>query len=72
MDCLTCEQLTAEFERLERRCAEARARMSELYNAPDAREYNRAKVQANEAWLDSEVARIELEKHERTHPIITP
>lgn len=67
MDCLTCEQLTAEFERLERKCAAAKGRMSELCDTSDSREYNHAKVQVNDAWLDSEVARIELERHQRTH-----
>ncbi|HTA44951.1 MAG TPA: hypothetical protein VK789_21025 [Bryobacteraceae bacterium] len=70
MDCLTCDQLAAECERLERNCTEARGYLSEARGTSGVKQYNIAKAQANEAWLDSEVARIELERHRRTHSLV--
>lgn len=67
MECLTCEQLTAEYERAERNSAEARGKLSELRESGDVDKYTRAKALANEAWLESEVAKIILERHQRTH-----
>jgi hypothetical protein len=67
MDCLTCEQLAAEFERLERNCTQARDYLTEARQTSGVKLYSLAKVAANEAWLGSEVARIELERHQRTH-----
>lgn len=66
-DCLTCEQLTAEFERLERRYAEAKGYLTNIAKTAVADRYNRARMQADEARLEYEVARIELERHQRTH-----
>ena len=67
MECLTCEQLTAEFERLERNCVASRAYLDEAKGISNVSEYRRAKIETNEAWLEREVSRIELERHQRTH-----
>ena len=67
MDCLTCEQVTAEFERLEQRYSEALRHLTDTRGSAPIGEYKRTKVELNEAWLKYEVARIELERHRRTH-----
>ena len=67
MDCLTCEQLQAESERLRERYYEARAYLDSIAGTSKLAAYTRARTEANNAWIEAEVARIELDRHQRTH-----
>jgi hypothetical protein len=69
MDCLTCEQLTAEFERLERHYATARGHLDGFSGISNAELYNRMRRESDDARLEFEVSRIELERHQRTHRV---
>lgn len=67
MECSQCEVLRMAYETLEKKYAKARGRFTELYTSPHAGDFKRARARADEARLDYEVARIELERHQRTH-----
>lgn len=67
MDCLTCEQLTAEFERAQQRYSEARAQLTACNETSNAKTYRAVKEYAEDARMEYEVTRIELERHQRTH-----
>jgi len=64
MECSECNRLTDEFGRLERAYATA---VGVLTASAHADEYARLRVAADEARIDSEVARLELEQHKRKH-----
>jgi hypothetical protein len=66
MDCPECDRLTAEYRRLEQEYASA----VNLLNAPiasEVREYIKLRAAADEARIDAEIARLELEKHKGVH-----
>jgi hypothetical protein len=67
MDCPTCEQLQSQFEYLRERYYEARSYLDDIAGTSKLWEYTKARTQANDAWLESEAVRIELERHRRTH-----
>lgn len=65
--CPTCDRLTAEFEHLEWLYGRAILVLASLRETADADEYMKLRKLTNEARLDSETARRELEKHRRIH-----
>jgi hypothetical protein len=67
MGCLTCERLAAEFERLERIHTAARGHLDEAIGTSTVSHCRRARTQTNEAWIECELSRIELDQHRRTH-----
>jgi hypothetical protein len=70
MDCVTCEQLTAECERAEKHYAVACGQLSVFSKTASAGTYRAVKEFTEEARLEYEVARIELERHQRTHAMV--
>lgn len=67
MTCSHCDRLQREFDRAERVYARAYGVFTSSALTPRASEYNRLKAIADEARIDSEVARLELEQHTRIH-----
>lgn len=67
MNCPECARLLDEYETLERAHATAVGRVAASAQSDNAREYQRLRARADEARLDSEVARLELEQHRRRH-----
>jgi hypothetical protein len=67
MDCSECIRLTAGFDRLERAYAAKVGILTASAHTAQANEYTTLKVAADEARIDSEVARLELEQHKRKH-----
>jgi hypothetical protein len=67
MECPECKRLTAEFERLERASATAIGMLRASAHTARANEYSRLRIAADEARVDSEVARLELEQHKRRY-----
>jgi len=63
-----CPRLTAEYEHLKRAYGVAVSRLFATgYQATDA-EYKLLKMATEDARIDLEAARLELEKHTRTQP----
>jgi hypothetical protein len=63
-----CTRLTAEYEHLKRVYGVAVERLFAIgYQATDAG-YKRLRMATEDARIDLEAARLELEKHERTQP----
>jgi hypothetical protein len=67
MECGQCDRLRLEYERLERAYAAAIDTLTTRSDTAPAAEYIRLRTFADDARLDSEVARLELEKHKRIH-----
>ena len=67
MDCSERIRLTAGFDRLERAYAAALGILSASARTAPAYAYNALRVAADQARLDSEVARLELEQHKQSH-----
>jgi hypothetical protein len=67
MECPDCARLRAEFERLERSYAMAVDALSANVGITRAAEYTWLRAAADEARIDSEVARLALEQHRRVH-----
>lgn len=67
MDCAECEVLRRVAEDLCHKYEGARDSMFRLPETANSDQLNRAKSRVNEARLDFEVARIELQRHQRTH-----
>ena len=67
MECSECAGLRAEYERLERAYATAIDALAANVGIVRAGEYTWLRAAADEARSDSEVARLELEKHKRIH-----
>lgn len=65
--CAECDHLRGKFDRLERRYAHAYGVLTSFADTARASEYNRLKATADEARIDSEIARLELEQHRRVH-----
>jgi hypothetical protein len=67
MDCAECDRLRSECERLEQAYAAAINTLnSRVGNAPSF-EYIELSTAVNEARIDSEIARTELEQHRLVH-----
>ena len=64
--CAECTRLFEEYERLDRIYASAHMAMIHASVGP-APNYNEMRVAANNAQLDSEAARLELDQHRRSH-----
>jgi hypothetical protein len=67
VDCLTCEQLIAQFEQTETRYAMACDYLEKDSGITNRALYDTIRHDTDKAELKREFARIELEKHERTH-----
>jgi hypothetical protein len=67
MECGECNRLRLEYERLERAYASAIDTLTTRSAIAPVAEYIRLRTFADEARLDSEVARLELEQHKRIH-----
>lgn len=67
MDCAECDRLLAEYERLEQAYATAVNVLNSSAETANVSEYMRLRAAADEARLDSEVARLQLEQHKRVH-----
>jgi hypothetical protein len=59
--------MTAEFERSERVWAMTPGYLTEFSEISNANLYNRMKAEADGARMEYEVARMELERRQRTH-----
>jgi hypothetical protein len=68
VDCSQCLFLTTEYESLERAYAAAVTELNTGIKSAPVEEYRRLRKRADESRLDAEVARLELEKHRRSHP----
>lgn len=64
--CEECARLTAEYNRRNQALTAAREAANAAFEAP-AYQYRRLRAVSNEAWLDAETARLELERHRRGH-----
>ena len=70
MQCNECSRLLAVHEQLRGASAAATQRLREAVERQiPVAEYRRIAVEASDARLDAEVARLELEQHRRVHPI---
>jgi hypothetical protein len=67
MDCAECEKLKRAFNGLERVYAAARDRLDAVSKSGNAETSSYAHAVLNTIRLDCEVARITLERHQRTH-----
>ena len=67
MECSECDRLRSEHERLKRAYASAINILTARFDITPAAEYIRLRAIADEARIDSEVARLELEQHKRIH-----
>jgi len=67
MVCSECNRLLAEYERLEADYAMAIQTLGARRDIAVASEYLRLRTAADEARVDCEVARLELEQHKRIH-----
>jgi hypothetical protein len=67
MDCAVCDRLSAHSARLERAHADVIKTLSDRIETLSAREYMRLRASADDARIDSEIARTELEHHKRIH-----
>lgn len=67
MACAECDRLSTELERLERIYARALGVLRENANDGSTAEYQRLSAATYETRIDADVARIELERHQRTH-----
>jgi hypothetical protein len=63
MNCVECDRLRAEYERLLLAYASAVNLLSSRSGTAAAFEYMRLRAGADEARIDSEIARLELERH---------
>src|ERR1700733_3386735 len=66
-ECPQCTRLTADLDRLERAYAAALGVLTARAHIARGNEYNALRIAADEARIDSEVARLELEQHKRKH-----
>jgi hypothetical protein len=64
-----CICLQEEFNRRERAYAHAYGVLTSVAETARAHEYSRHRGIAEEARIDSEVARLELEQHKQTHAV---
>jgi len=69
LDCTECICLQKEFDRRERAYAHAYGVLTSVSETARAHEYSRLRGIADEARIDSEVARLELEQHQKSHAI---
>jgi len=67
MRCSECDRMLAEYERLEGDYATAIQTLGARRDTAIASEYIRLRTAADEARIDCEVARLELERHKRIH-----
>jgi len=67
MDCAECARLVVEYERLEQAYATVVNVLNSRTETATASEYMRLRADADEARLDSEIARLELGQHKRVH-----
>ena len=67
MECDECDRLRAEHERLERAYASAIEVLAARSGISSAAEYTKLRAVADEARIDSEGSRLELERHKRIH-----
>jgi hypothetical protein len=67
MDCAECNRLSALYARLERAPADVVKTLSDRIETLSAREYMRLRASADEARTDYQIARTELEQHQRIH-----
>ena len=67
MRCPECDRLLAEYERLEGDYATAIQTLGARRSRAVASEYIRLRTADDEARVDCEVARLELEQHKRIH-----
>jgi len=67
MRCLECDRLLAEYEKLETDYATTVQTLGARRDIASASEYIRLRTAADEARIDCEVARLELEQHKRIH-----
>jgi hypothetical protein len=65
-DCEECARLRAEYERLNKAYTTAVEATEAAYSAP-SNQFLRLRIVSNEAWLEMEVARLELERHFERH-----
>ncbi len=67
MQCLECARLLAEYEKLESDYGTAIQALGSKRDTGVASEYIRLRTAADEARIDCELARLELEQHKRVH-----
>ena len=67
MRCPECDRLLAAYERLEGDYATAIQTLGSRRDTAAAPEYIRLRTAADEARIDCEVARLEMEQHKRVH-----
>jgi hypothetical protein len=65
MNCVECDQLRDEYERLALAHASTVSLLNSSSGSAIAFEYMRLRTDADEARIDSEIARLELEQHKR-------
>jgi hypothetical protein len=65
--CVECARLRADSERLERMCAEAGDRFLCSAESASASRYNALRIASDEAQIDLQLARLQLEQHQRRH-----
>jgi DNA-binding response OmpR family regulator len=68
MECDECDRLRKDSDRLQKIHLSALEATKTGYNAP-ARQFAPLKTASDEAWRKAEIARLELEQHERGHEI---
>jgi hypothetical protein len=66
VSCEECIRLRGEHERLNRAYIAAHKATDGAYGGT-AKEFTRLRTVSNGAWLDAEIARAELERHQREH-----
>jgi hypothetical protein len=66
MRCLECSRLTAEYDRLHLAYKTAFNAMIAGGTVPDS-DFPKLRLSADEARLESELARLELERHQQIH-----
>lgn len=67
MDCHECNRLLVEYERLENLYVVAVNALNARSETARASEYIKLRAAADEARMDAELARLELEQHQQIH-----
>lgn len=67
MGCMECARLLVEYEVLDGQYASAVNSLAARRETASAPEFTKLRVAADEARLDAELARLELERHQRVH-----
>lgn len=65
--CAECDALTHALDTFEREYANASGWLNDMQVSQDSVKYMRMRQLADDARVDYEVARIELERHQRAH-----